>query len=317
MNRSSGLPRLSYRALEGTNTKTRRLAYLTAILSMLRRDGMSERLLLTRMVRCSQEHKSDLDDYWVQTGEVTSTRRNSSGARYLHLATRLGLIVPVAGAYRVTRIGRVLIALIQHHTVNANPFFLTPTERLFYTRLLLERDADVLLTITDRLLEQSGISLAQLQRAFQADFLHRLKRKIKNTPDERLKRELLDRRIEVKAWTKPERYAEHLVPPRLNWLLDLDLLEAGKFKRHRYELTTGGRRFLTTLLHPGHNGFSDITDEWLESVFWEVAIGELLHIEPLTDWGEVDETMLHAILTRLLKETFQAFGYSPIPKAVH
>ena len=199
--------RLAYRALEGTNTKTRRLAYLTAIISMLGRDGMSERLLLTRMVRWSQEHKSDLDDYWVQTGEVTSTRRNSSGTRYLHLATKLGLIAPVAGAYRVTRIGRVLPALIERHAINANPFFLTQAEHLFYVHLLLERDADVILTITGRLVEQPGISLAQLQRTFQEDFLDRLSRKIESSSDERLKQNLLQRRDEVKAWTKPGRYA--------------------------------------------------------------------------------------------------------------
>ena len=314
MDRSAGVPRLSYRALEGTNTKTRRLAYLAAILTMLRRDGLSERLLLTQLVRWSQEHKSDLDDYWVQTGEVTSTRRNSSGARYLHLATRLGLVVPIAGAYRVTRIGRVLLALLERHPVSTNPFFLTSTERLYYAHLLLERDADVLLTVADRLLEQPGVSLAQLQQVFQADFLHRLSRKIENSPDERLKRELLDRRTEAKAWTKPERYAEHLVPPRLNWLLDLDLLEAGKFRRHCYELTPSGRCFLATLPHTGHNGFSDITSEWLESVFWEVATGELLGIKPLKDWDEVDETALHAILTGLLKDAFQTFRYSRIPK---
>lgn len=314
MDRSAKLPRLSYRALEGTNTKTRRLAYLTAILTMLRHDGVSERLLLARMVRWSQEHKSALDDYWVQTGEVTSARRNSSGARYLHLATRLGLIAPVAGAYRVTRIGRVLLALIERYTVNPNPFFLTPAERLFYTHLLLERDADVLLTIADHLLEEPGIPLAQVQRGFQGDFLHRLSRKIESTPDERLKRELLDRRAEVKAWRKPERYAEHLVPPRLNWLLDLDLLEAGKFRRHRNELTAEGRRFLATLLHVGENGFSDVSGEWLDSVFWEGALGELLYDELLQDWDEVDETALHGILTGLLKDAFQAFRYSRIPK---
>ena len=112
-----------YRALEGTNTKTRRLAYLTAILSLLRREGLSERLLLNKLLRWSQERQSDLRNYWVQTGEVTSTRRNSAGARYLNLATKGGLIAQIVGMHRATRVGLVLFALTRHYGVNTNPFF--------------------------------------------------------------------------------------------------------------------------------------------------------------------------------------------------
>jgi hypothetical protein len=86
--------RLRYRALEGTNTKTRRLAYLTATTLLLSRESLSEHLLLTRLAQWSQENRTALMDYWVQTGEITSTRRSSAGARYLYLATKAGIITP-------------------------------------------------------------------------------------------------------------------------------------------------------------------------------------------------------------------------------
>ncbi len=163
--------RLAYRALEGTNTKTRRLAYLTAIISTLKRDSLGERLLLSRLVRWSQEHKQHLTSYRVQTGEVTLTRRNSAGARYLHLATNLGLIAPISSAYRATRIGLVLFALDGNYGVGYNPFFLTKVERLFYTYTLLKSDADVLLTITDNLLQHPGISTKKFVPALEQERL--------------------------------------------------------------------------------------------------------------------------------------------------
>lgn len=307
--------RLAYRALKDTNTRTRRLAYLTAIILILRRGSLGERLLLSRLVRWSQEHKQHLASYWVQTGEVTSTRRNSSGARYLHLATALGLIVPISGAYRATKVGLVLLALNGNHGVgyNYNPFFLTKVEQLFYTYILLERDADMLLTITDSLLKHPGISLAQLQRTFQENFLIRMNMKIELSRDSKLQQYLLERRAEVREWKNPKRYAEHIVPPRLNWLLDLNFLEPGQFRRHRYFLTETGRRFLETLPRPGGK-FSDVTDEWLTLDFWPSAANKLLDIEPLTEWNRINEARRQGICAQLLRETFKAFQHTVVPK---
>ncbi len=306
--------RLAYRALEGTNTKTRRLAYLTAIISMLGRRSLSEQSLLSRLVRWSQEHKRYLDSYWVQTGEVTSTRRNSAGARYLKLATKAGLVTLIAGVYRVTRIGLVLSALIGHYGVNDNPFYLTPAEGLFYTYWILNTDADLFLTVLGRIARQADVSLSQLQRTFQSDFLKRLEQKISVCQDEALRRRLLERRIRVSdEWQKPERYAEHLVPPRLNWSLDLGFLEAGKFRRHRYALTTSGARFLSALPYPGDDGFHDVTDQWLASEYWNVATRTLLGLESLVDWDQAEKRR-DSILKQLLGETFEAFRHTPVPK---
>ncbi|MDQ7029050.1 MAG: hypothetical protein Q9O62_04395 [Ardenticatenia bacterium] len=249
--------RLSYRAIEGTYTKTRRLAYLTAILNRLKNDGVGERPLLTRLTRWNQKHREALQRYWAHTGEVSSTRRNSAGARYVHLATQSGLIVSVAGAYRVTRRGRVVLALLEYH---------------------------------------------------------RLGQKIAGSPDERLRQELLQRQTEVQGWKQPKRYAEHLVPPRLNWLLDLGFLDPDRFRTHHYELTLAGRQFLTTLLHPRNEGFSDVTDEWLSSTFWEVAVETLLDLSSLLEWDAVDEAFLRSVLGDLLSDTFQAFRHTFVPK---
>ena len=308
------LERLDYRAVEGTNTKTRRLAYLTAIVSMLGHKSWEERGLLARIAQWSQDHRPDLGAYWVQTGEITSTRRNSAGARYLHLATNLGLTAPISGSYRTTRVGLVLFALIDEKGTNTNPFFLTHAECLFYLYLLLDQDADILLTVTDYLEEHPGASLAQLQRDFQEAFLHRLSQKITLSRDDIVRQSLLERRGQVERWRKPERYAEHIVPPRLNWLLDLGFLEPGRFRRHRYFFTEAERRFLSVLPRLGGSQLRDVSRDWLESDFWMAATWGLADKEALTRWDQVDDERRREVCAPLLEEVFRAFRHTAIPK---
>ena len=300
--------KLDYRAVEGTNTKVRRLAYLTAIVNILGRSGLSERAILARLVRWGQQSKTWLKDYWVQTGEVTSTHRNSAGGRYLHLATNLGLVASISGVYRDTRVGLVLWELARGQNTSLNPFYLTKAEQLFFAYLLLERDADILLTVTDYLLEHPDSPLAQIQRHFQSRLVERLNSKIRISQDERLKQRLLDRRTVIQEWEKPERYAEHIVPPRLNWLLDLEALEPGGFRRHRYFMTEGGIKFLAAVPRFGDEQFCDVTSEWLQTGFW-TAVGALLNLDPLPNWDLPDD-QIH----QLLAEAFKQFQYTAVPK---
>jgi len=306
--------RLTYRALEATHTQTRRLAYITAMLSMLGRSNLPERLLLAKMARWSQEHQEDLAGYWVQTGAMTSTRRNSAGARYLDLAINLGVIASISGEYRLTRIGLTLFALTENLDT-PNPFILTPVERLFYTHLLLEKDADVLLTLLARLWEQPGISLAGLQKSYQHDFVKRLLLKGRVVEDERLKQQLLERRLEIETgWKNPEKYAEHIVPPRLNWLLDLGFLDTASFRRHRYSLTDAGEAFVGRLPRLGEEAFYDVSESWLSADFWGFMPGDLLGIRVSGLWEQLSEAERQAVCSPLLKEAFDVFQHTMVPK---
>lgn len=278
--------RLSYRALEATHTKTRRLAYITAMVTMLGRSSLPERLLLAKMLRWSQEHQENLANYWVQTGAITSTRRNSAGARYLDLARRLGIVASISGECRLTRIGLTLFALTGKSDT-ANPFFLTSVERLFYSYLLLREDADVLLTLLHGLHERPGSSLASLQKSYQQDFTGRLALKGRVVEDEQLKQQLLERRLEIETgWKNPEKYAEHIVPPRLNWLLDLGVLDAVSFQRNRYYLTDAGITFASRFLQLGQDALYDVSEAWLSKDFWHFVPDDLLRIRDTSSLSE-------------------------------
>lgn len=303
---------LAYRALESTNTQTRRLAYITIFISTLSKGSLPEKVLLSRIARWSHENQENLSRYWTQTGYVNSNRRNSAGARYLELARNLGLITPISGEYRLTRVGLALNALKKEH--QDTPFVLTNAERLFYMYLLLEKDADVLLTILDRIRSQPDIRLSSLQKTYQQDFIERLNLKGRLVQDERLKKELLDRRMRIELnWKKKARYVEHIVPPRLNWLLDLGLLDTKVFQHHQYHLTDCGVNFIREL--PRYeNNFYDIDDEWLSSNFWSITPSNLLKIQNLRPWKNLYEEERSKICKNLLREAISVFQYSSVPK---
>lgn len=306
--------RLSYRALEATHTKTRRLAYITAMVTMLGRSSLPERLLLAKMLRWSQEHQEDLAEYWTQTGAITSTRRNSAGARYLELARRLGIVASISGECRLTRIGLTLFALTETSGM-ANPFVLTNVHRLFYSYLLLEKDADVLLTLLDGLCKQPGTSLASLQKSYQQDFVRRLALKGRVVEDEQLKQQLLERRMEIeRGWKNPEKYAEHIVPPRLNWLLDLGYLDPVSFRHHQYRLAQAGATLTEGLLQFGEEAFCDVSEPWLSMDFWYLAPRHLLNVQPFQLWEHLNEAERQSVCAPLLREAFVAFQHTMVPK---
>ena len=208
---------MNYRAIEATNTKTRRLAYIQALVLLLKSGNFSRVQLMERIARWSEENAENLRRYWVHTGEITSTRQNSAVSRYIDLATSLGLIAPISGVYRYTRLGLVLITLLENmREISTNPFHLSAVSRLFFAYLLLARDADFLLLVTDYIVAHEKTSLSQMQREFKDTFVRRVTAKIMLCQDERIRRTLLDRRRDADNWKKPERYSEHLIPPRLN-----------------------------------------------------------------------------------------------------
>lgn len=303
---------LQYRAIEGTNTKVRRLAYLTAIISILGRNALNEQVLLAKLADWSKRQESNLRQYWSQTGEVTSTRRNSAGSRYLHLANQIGLIVPISGVYRATRKGMTLYFVCKDFPSSSNPFYLSNPERLLYTNILLDQDGDYLLTIVEFLIEKPEASLALLQQEFQRRLLQRLEWKSRLPGiEEPLRHKIVDRIRVIRDWDKPLRYAEHLVPPRLNWLLDLGILAPESFREHRYVLTEGGLNFFKSL--PIQNGHLEVKTSWLAHEFWQLMPAFLLNMT-LLDWKQVEEGERYTLCATLLEKTFRSFQISFVPR---
>jgi len=306
---------IRYRALGETNTQTRRLAYLSAITRLIATMDISQEKLITKLLSWSQSTQDRLKDYWVSTGEITQTPKNSSIKRYVDLSLAIGLIAQVSSSFCLTRTGTVFYTLIRDIKQNINPFFLSDTEKIFYLHLLLSKDSDLLLTIADLIIKNPDIYLSNIQEQFQDEIITRLNTKLSLASDEITRQELLDRRNIIQhSWRSPKRYAEHIVPPRLNWLLDLDFLEPGSFKRHHFCFTEQGGRFFSGLPTVGKPGLHDVSGNWLDADFWSLAANTVLQSRLLKYSKDIDDQMYCDIFIPYLEDAFKAFRYTVVPK---
>lgn len=306
---------IRYRALEGTNTRTRRLAYISAIIKIIGTTDVSRIGILTRLLDWSESNRRFLHDFWADSGEVTQTSSNSSAHRYLDLVVGLRLATQTAGIFRLTRMGLVLYALIRECS-RSNPFFLSDAEEIFFLYWLLRIDADPLLTVIDILLERPDARLAYIQERYQNNLIQRLSTKLSLSKDELVQRDLLDRKYFIQdKWKSPKRYVEHIVPPRLNWLLDIEFFEPGLFRHHQFHFMKSGEEFLSKLPTLGDTNLHDVSDHWLDTEFWHAAGSFIDKPNQLRLWDETNpQAEIELYVSRYLERAFAAFRHTMVPK---
>jgi len=140
--------------------------------------------------------------------------------------------------------------------------------------------------------------------------------KISASSQEPLRRLLLDRHTEIKTtWKNPERYAEHIVPPRLHWLLDLGLLDLKREKNSiTYKLTGAGQRFMEALPKFSSPPKPEVTNQWLGTRFFSEVGPILISADHFRQWDNVDDTIRMEVCRKYLSVAFSEFRKTSLPK---
>lgn len=297
---------LAYRVIGDVKTKVRRLGYFSALVRLIGPREVNESLALSLLTSWSQDNKGFLREYCDGSGEVTS---QAEARKYLQCATALDLLSKTMGSYRVSRRGHMLYVLLgQLGRTDVNPFCISKEEKVFYTYHLLSLDADVLLLVLDSVKHLQAPRLSDLQNNFRDAYIRRLTAKMASTSNEAVLEVLLERRnIAEHVWKNPKRYAEHIIPSRANWLLDLGILEPAQFRKHRYSLTNAGQGLARSLVHVVDGYHSDVTDDWLQEKFFSEAVPALLENTVFVHWDNVDKGELIKRIGFHLEAAFRAF----------
>ena len=292
------------------------MRYISQIVMILGKKGMSRSLLLDRLLNWSRANETDLLAYDENMrGRITSTRNNSAGMRYIDFAVGLGLVTQTTDLYRCTRYGWVAREIALERNLSLNAFIPSKAEKLLFLYLLIERDADVLLTIMQMIHTRRANRLAPLQKGFKQHYLLRIQQKIQSVADERAQRLLLDRRREIERWGErgsPERYAEHIVPPRLHWLYDLGLIEIRRFRTNIFYLSEVGKSFYLGLPRLQNTNTADVSSDWIKGNLIETACKALFQdtsFQLIRSNGSLAD-----IIKEYLREAFKVFRTGSIPK---
>lgn len=309
--------RISYRAIHHLSAHVRRLRYISQLLRFVAHTPQNRDVLATKLKRWSFNRNEDITNHKYNTGAAHSMKnihRIDLAEGYITLSVKFGLLSEISNVFHLTRMGRVLYCLLNDSSKESdNLFSLNEDEKLFYTYQLLQQDADNLLTVLNMIQLHKNTDLKVLKENFHESFVNRLKVKIATCSKEHTINQLHDRYIEVKEkWKKPEAYASYFLPPRLNWLLDLGLLELSRERnRNIYQLSGSGKKLLQFLPIKDH---SDVTDIWFEHQYFSKITPLIFPSTDFKFWQEVDDNVRVAICKEYIPKAFELFRQSTVPK---
>jgi hypothetical protein len=151
--------------------------------------------------------------------------RNDEGARrYVNVAKELGLLVQVARQWQNSKIGNVLRVL----PAEENPFNLSLSQVFVLLKIILKKDYDYLKTVFDMSKLTFKLEAEENEwKVFQNRVKERFLDKTRATRSSKSVADLQNSMRRLLSWTKnPEKfYRESIKAPRLEWLMDLRLLE--------------------------------------------------------------------------------------------
>lgn len=299
----------AFRVVTKGNTQVRRLGYLTAICQVLPSSTPTTDSITRNLISWASENQEHLEEYAREhDGQgAINPERQSGPKRYLEIADGLQFVARTGGKIVLSRFGELLQSLAFLGKAR-NPFFLSHAELLFYTYWLLLNDADFLLLVMDAASQGHGLQLGDLQAQFQYRFIERLEAK-RNLVSNIAGRGELDDAIRRarNEWQRPERYAEHIVPTRASWLLDLGFLEVSEFKKKRYVLSSHGIHLREALVLIPPTELPDVTGDWL----WEKGVTlieeSLESVNSKIPWGDLSDQERRQLLEEPMRKAYRQF----------
>jgi hypothetical protein len=229
-----------------TNTKARRLGYLILLSTLF---DVGKQYPINRFNKMVEEESSKIEShlskYKNSKGLIKKTKSGISAKPYVELALNLDLINYLRSSVVQGKMFKVYSELRGIDSVNQNYFELSRLDKLFFLEQILRQDALYIFVTLEILFLHRELSLSALQTIFQEAILKKLKKFeefVKDKGEDRKAKDLQSIRQRIENWEKPEKYLEHVLMPRLNWLFDLDLVSFSQ--KNTFSINERGEKLL-------------------------------------------------------------------------
>jgi len=199
------------------NTQTRRLGIVCVLLDGVRRGKRLRATAESWLQDLSDTIGMNLERSPIRSGNVSMAR--SSSGHYFALCKQLNLVIERGSVLTPTRAGK---RLLSHYWSGSQPYPLRAETATALLYALLCNDFFGLKTII-RALRRGRDTVDAIRAHFQSELIDVLAEG-RCTKVPAYRRAVEDRRKVVSNWKKPEKYAEHGVTARLNWLADVGLV---------------------------------------------------------------------------------------------
>jgi hypothetical protein len=213
-----------------TNTKARRLGYLKLLADFMGKNKtVAGSMMSTKFENYVEPFNIKLKQHKNPKGVIVKSKTGISAKPYIELARELGILSYLNGVYTPGKIFKVYIQL-RSEIYDDQCFTLRPLDKFFFLELLLRNDFFYLLNLLELMYVYGSPNYAELIDCFHSYTLRKLNEILAQSGnwDESVKPEANKIKViqkRIKEWDKPNKYLEHVLMPRLNWLLDLDLID--------------------------------------------------------------------------------------------
>ena len=230
-----------------TSTKVRRMGYFKLLSTFLiDNKKIPATSINKKFENYSLNYKSILEGNQFKKGLISETKTGISAQPYINVAQDLDFLNKINNIFYPGKIFKVYQTLESQFSKSKNIFELSDFDKLFFLESILKSDYFYFKNLLEILFIEGDTSYSDLVRTFQNQLIYRLEnhkqsnssgdRKLLNNIDTILKR--------IRSWEKPEVYLEHIIMPRLNWMLDFGI---AKGINNQFEITKNGIRLFQHL----------------------------------------------------------------------
>ncbi|BAV07715.1 hypothetical protein SAMN05421788_10365 [Filimonas lacunae] len=231
-----------------TNTKTRRIGYfkiLSLFLEEYKKVPVSS--VNKKFENYCLPYREVLQDSDFKKGLVSETKTGISAKPYIDVASELEFLNRINNVFHTGKSFKVYQVLQKELSASEKVFELTPFDKMFFLECMLKADYFYFTNLLELIFIAEEVEYSYLILKFQNQLIRCLEDyKRLNLFESRTALQDIDAITNrIKKWENPEKYLEHLVMPRLNWMLDLGIIqENGK---NVFRMTEIGNRLFKNL----------------------------------------------------------------------
>ncbi|MDA6069199.1 hypothetical protein NJT12_06165 [Flavobacterium sp. AC] len=210
-----------------TNTKVRRLGYFKIMSNFFNENKKFPASIINKKFEdyCS-EYKNELEDNSFKKGLIIKTKSGVSAKPYIDTALDINLLSKVNNVFNVGKSFKVYQNLKNKYSNSNNIFELTDFDKVYFLECILKNDFFYFSNLLELFFLNRKTTYLILVKKYQAQLILRLEDyKRQNIYDNRKVLKNIDVILKrINNWEKAEVYLEHIIMPRINWMLDFDLL---------------------------------------------------------------------------------------------
>lgn len=299
-----------FRFVSNLNTTVRYLNIISQIIRFIGQKQLPKQILKSTLIEWSRQQEQESIAYKKHHGKITENGKPTSAfEHYLDFSSSLGLIIYHGDLLRLSRLGVLLNKLLDESKEIKSEF--SEVEKLFFIIILFRNDADAILLTLDLLhISFDPTTQESLFKKFKSYLIERLliKQKYANETIQSIIRERY--RIVEYEWKNAESYAKHIIPPRLEWMADLGLLNRIKEgNKTHYQINNLGQQLIKTCLIFPNSEIHDVNESWLQNHAINSFIITIKKQGIIRKWLEIADNKRINLIITYLEKTFNFFNF--------